>query len=449
MSNNPYADAVLADSPTRYWRLNETSGTTAADSGSGSVNGTYFGPTLDQGSPTNDVDASSALFDGSDDYVDTNGTTPVRPNTGEPWSIELFFYLTSISNNSGRAMLSNGTASNSNDQITLMAYKAGHLSYNELRVQLNGTSNADVFRNIVGSWQHVVITWDGSTAKAYRNGSYVKDLNVGTSTDTTRNVLIGKRHSDAPFLGNIAEVAIYDTALSAARILAHYEAASEEVGSEPIEEAISLSSGHGLAPAPVAQASAAVALELAMGATLAGARTTAAALTLEIHQAATADAVAGGQGRVTLAHAAGLAPAAQAAGAAAIELITALADAYSRGSAVEASLALAIGHGLGVAGSRTAEVALALEQRLAAAATATAGAHGQLTLAHRQAAATLAAAIVAADLTIEHVAAVGVSSSSISADLVTPARRTVRVRLQTREIDVPRRDRSTRPKGLR
>ena len=42
-----YADEVIADSPVAYWKLDETSGTTANDA-IGSNNGTYAGATLNQ-----------------------------------------------------------------------------------------------------------------------------------------------------------------------------------------------------------------------------------------------------------------------------------------------------------------------------------------------------------------------------------------------------------------
>ena len=64
-----WASAVLADNPVSYWRLDESSGTNAADS-KGSNTGTYTnGPTLNQpGALAGDAD-TAVSFDGSDDYV--------------------------------------------------------------------------------------------------------------------------------------------------------------------------------------------------------------------------------------------------------------------------------------------------------------------------------------------------------------------------------------------
>lgn len=62
-----YADKVLALSPTAYWQLNETLGSTAADSSGNGYNGTYDGVTLGGDSF---VDGSNAaLLDGIDDSI--------------------------------------------------------------------------------------------------------------------------------------------------------------------------------------------------------------------------------------------------------------------------------------------------------------------------------------------------------------------------------------------
>jgi len=65
-----YSDAVLADMPVRYYRLGDSSGTTAVDSSGNSQDGTYTGGvTLGaSGAIQGDAD-TAATFDGTDDYV--------------------------------------------------------------------------------------------------------------------------------------------------------------------------------------------------------------------------------------------------------------------------------------------------------------------------------------------------------------------------------------------
>ena len=62
-----YRDQIVALGPIAYWRLGETSGTTARDE-IGAYNGTYYGPTLGQ-TGTSPPD-KAPLFDGVNDYVD-------------------------------------------------------------------------------------------------------------------------------------------------------------------------------------------------------------------------------------------------------------------------------------------------------------------------------------------------------------------------------------------
>ena len=83
----PYASAVLADSPVHYYRLNEPSGTSAVDSGSGANNGTYVSCALNQGSfVQNDAAAASVGFNGSTAEVDCPTKFPcVGPFTVEGW----------------------------------------------------------------------------------------------------------------------------------------------------------------------------------------------------------------------------------------------------------------------------------------------------------------------------------------------------------------------------
>ena len=65
-----YRDAVLADNPASYWRLDETSGTTAADD-KGAAAGTYRnGVTLGQtGALPDTINNKAAGFDAVDDDV--------------------------------------------------------------------------------------------------------------------------------------------------------------------------------------------------------------------------------------------------------------------------------------------------------------------------------------------------------------------------------------------
>lgn len=84
---------------------------------------------------------------------------------------------------------------------------------------------------VAGQWQHLAGTWDGSFLRVYRNGAL-----LATSSNLAGNVLekgaadlflhFGKRPGlETTVAGAIDEAAVYEKALSAARLKAHYDAA--------------------------------------------------------------------------------------------------------------------------------------------------------------------------------------------------------------------------------
>src|SRR5439155_18610034 len=72
-----YGSTILADNPTAYWRLDEASGSSAADS-KGSNTGTYSsGVTKNQGGATADGDAAVDL-NGTSGYISVPDASPLR-----------------------------------------------------------------------------------------------------------------------------------------------------------------------------------------------------------------------------------------------------------------------------------------------------------------------------------------------------------------------------------
>jgi hypothetical protein len=223
-----YAAEVLADSPTWFAELDDTSGTTATDSSGNGQNGTYFNsPTL---SATPLITVGHAVtFPGSNQSA---GFTP-SPSTffdcTGSFTIEFWVKTSQAANQD--PYLVNGMDTNSNVFM---------------RVRLDNTTGAVLFEiqdsgasghNCTGATpindgvaRHVVCTFNGTAAKIYLNGVQDGVLNATfTPAIHSPTMHIAQRRNagtSSNFLnGTLDEVAYYkSTALSQARITAHYNA---------------------------------------------------------------------------------------------------------------------------------------------------------------------------------------------------------------------------------
>ncbi|MBI2038626.1 MAG: LamG domain-containing protein [Candidatus Nealsonbacteria bacterium] len=199
------------------WSFDEGSGTTAKDgSGYGSdgaINGAIYSsdtPHLAAGRGTGKYALS---FDGSNDYVSTPITSAaytavteevwIKADTGD-WHGRI------VTKGGGRFSLQKFTT---NTIIWELSTAGGNL----------GTSFRANFQENV--WTHVVVTYDGSTAKLYINGELKKTQGglSGAIVDIGDNLTIGADNGGGyAFRGLIDEVRIYEKALALGQIQQHY-----------------------------------------------------------------------------------------------------------------------------------------------------------------------------------------------------------------------------------
>lgn len=223
VSSNPaYVAAVLADSPLAYWRLDETSGTTALDSSGNGKNGTYEG-SLDLGQPPLITNGKSLHCHGSIAGVNIASSFSI-PTATSPFTFEAWIKLTAT----GTRPIVSGRTSSGSQQLDF------GVTSNHLYVQPNADNNTGLITlqspGAVndGAAHHVVAT--RTTAKLWT--LYIDGASVATQSDgmtsgcTSLNVAyIGKEPVNLLYMdGTIDEVAVYQSALSAARVLAHYNA---------------------------------------------------------------------------------------------------------------------------------------------------------------------------------------------------------------------------------
>lgn len=222
-----YSTEVLADNPLGYWRLNETSGSTAADSsGNGADLSIPAGPNLNVGGPTGD--GSAIEFDG-DPQALTRSDDAAFDALGS-MTVEAWVYFDVLTGGSGDAK-----------QMLLAKWDSGgddgwflaRNGTNGIRWTTGGSNRNDydvAWSPSTSTWYHVVATFDGpnDTKRVYVNGTEVGTGGTwtGTITANTSTIYAGNFSDNTWQLdGRLAELAVYDTALSEARIDAHYEAA--------------------------------------------------------------------------------------------------------------------------------------------------------------------------------------------------------------------------------
>jgi hypothetical protein len=214
-----YSSQVLSDSPVGYWRFIETTGTTAFDLGSGDVNAIYGANTI-LGQP-------SAIL-GFGNYSAFNNTAFSPPDTAEilsyplaPMAINTLTvetwvkasapgYDVEIQNNNGGVTKGFEFDINSGGQFWMR--KDGAAGPFTFGVWPNDTN-----------WHHVALVTNNINITVYVDGNNAgsqADATVYSPCDATCTLQIGNEAGTA----FMEEVAIYNTALSQARIQAHYNA---------------------------------------------------------------------------------------------------------------------------------------------------------------------------------------------------------------------------------
>lgn len=213
----PYRTEVLVDSPTAYYRLGESSGTTATDE-QGAHNATYIGaPTLGvAGAVVGNTSITTAVGKyGRKNTAVLNGSTP--------FTLEAWAKTSSAANQNVMAI---GNASFTKYAGIYIAPTTGRAG-----VYANGNGGTTHIATSTssfndGGWHHIVGVVQSTGLQVYVDGALVGSLTQSITSATDYAILaIGAFTGGAdPLIGSLDECAAYPTALSAARILAHYNA---------------------------------------------------------------------------------------------------------------------------------------------------------------------------------------------------------------------------------
>lgn len=224
LASSAYAVEVLADSPLRWWRLGEPVGSTLFLDETGDTDLTISGP------PNLSVDGLVSRDAGAAMEVTAGGQGGYAAKPGQAYtafSVEMLFR--SVATDDGALFAETNDIGTQGfvlrvdgDPDTfgyIVATSAGSTGL----VSTGVTCDDD-------ATHHVVLTWDGTNVRSYVDGVLKTTTALaGTIPATTASIVALAGYSIGPntvagAVGTYDEVAVYTTALSAARILAHYQA---------------------------------------------------------------------------------------------------------------------------------------------------------------------------------------------------------------------------------
>jgi hypothetical protein len=229
-----YHSEVLADGPAGYWKLDETSGTTASDSSGNGRHGTYGGGILLGKTPVKKIVQNYAvLADGYNDYVGIpyNAALATAQLTVEILLVP--FGGTYVSSQTIASKAQSGGWFFVIDSTGVTFHFNAYIDGAYRTVSYTPPALADV-------GFHVVVTYDSRYLRMYVDGVQVAQYDHGSNANITysvNNSLLLASDPDSGsspsnntyYRGRLSNFAYYNYALSAARVAAHYAALTRSV----------------------------------------------------------------------------------------------------------------------------------------------------------------------------------------------------------------------------
>jgi hypothetical protein len=216
-----YASVVRKDSPLGYWRFGEPPSVTQAGDEMGLHPGAYVGG-VDLGIPgalASDPNTAVAL-DGNSGHI---AFGPIFPFAGTA-AFSLEAWINPVSNDTKAHRIVNNRNDAGSDGYRLIL-DADHL----LKCERWGAGTVGRVSAVpaLNQFSHVVCTYDGTQMKLFINGA---EVNAAPSSNAMSpnmfSLTVGTLSSASGdyFAGELDEFAIYEAALTAQRVLAHFQA---------------------------------------------------------------------------------------------------------------------------------------------------------------------------------------------------------------------------------
>ena len=214
-----YATVVAADGPFAFWRLNDPTGSsTVADSTGGGNTGTVFGkPTFGTAAGPAVADVATAAILGTVGSAAAHIRTPAVVNpVGLSFSVEAWVQFTGPPTTRSFVWVQPNT-----DLSIWVDASTGNAGWSW------GFDNPTTTNVTDGNWHHLamVSTFTPGTTTLYVDGVNRSSSANGTAFTDTQSLIGAVNQYVATCQGNVADIALYSSALSAAQVANHYTAA--------------------------------------------------------------------------------------------------------------------------------------------------------------------------------------------------------------------------------
>jgi hypothetical protein len=212
-SNSLYRTAVVGDAPVAYWRLGETSGTSAFDE-MGAHPATYSGVGLGSPSLLNSDMNPSATFPGS-----SHVSAATNPAIGTALSLEAWIRPDFIPSAGGWASVL------TKPEAYSIQFNGPLLEFTIIQNGVRKRLQAPAGTIVAGQTYHVMATYDGTQQRLYVNGQLMGSAALtGAPSAGWSGVRIGSWDGGSEFFrGRIDEVAIYNKMLTGLQAKQHYD----------------------------------------------------------------------------------------------------------------------------------------------------------------------------------------------------------------------------------
>ncbi|TQL02634.1 signal peptidase I [Cellulomonas sp. SLBN-39] len=220
-SSRFYRDAVVRSGPVSYWRLDETGGTTAADT-MGVAPLTIGSGTAFSRPGALRSESNAAIKAPPFPELLQAGAVPAHDIAGS-FTVLAWVRATSLPQNSLARVVTkrdpNGTTN------YMLAFSSDGLSIRALTTTTTGSYEvaAPVPQDL--EWHMLAATWDGAHLRVYVDGAVGGTL-AGTGTPRTVTPPLTLSYGTSPLRGEIDEAAVWSRALTSAEILRLYRCAT-------------------------------------------------------------------------------------------------------------------------------------------------------------------------------------------------------------------------------